>query len=157
VAVSRTNRQRFLRKVRAFWITGVLEHSLHGAALLALGLQEQPDAVANPRQLVLQHPAGALYPLPAGTRSTQVYDAADGELLIMGAPGSGKTTLLLELTRELLARAEREKQHPLPVVVTLSSWAAKQQPLADWLVEELMSTYQVPRKLGQAWIDADQI
>jgi serine/threonine protein kinase len=157
VAVSRTNRQRFLRKVRAFWITGVLEHSLHGATLLALGLQEQPDAVANPWQLVLQHPAGAPYPLPAGTRITQVYDAADGELLILGAPGSGKTTLLLELTRDLLDRAEQEEQHPLPVVFTLSSWATKQQPLADWLVEELTSTYQVPRKLGQAWVDADQI
>jgi|GEM_PF-417083 len=157
VPVSRTNRQRLLRKVRAFWIAGVLEHSLHGAALLALGLQEQPDAVANPWQLVLQHPAGAPRSLPAGTRITQVYDTVDGELLILGAPGSGKTTLLLELARDLLDRAEREEHHPLPVVFNLSSWAIKQQPLADWLVEELISTYQVPRKLGQAWVDADQI
>jgi len=157
VPVSRTNRQRLLRKVRAFWIAGVLEHSLHGAALVALGLQEQPDAVANPWQLVLQHPAGASHPLPTDTRITQVYDAADGELLILGAPGSGKTTLLLELARDLLDRAERDEHHPLPVVFNLSSWAMKQQPLADWLVEELMSTYQVPRKLGQAWVEADQI
>ena len=35
-----TNRQRLLKKVRAYWIAGVLEHSLHGNALLALGLQE---------------------------------------------------------------------------------------------------------------------
>jgi hypothetical protein len=34
------NRQRMLAKVRAIWITGVLEKSLHGAALLALGLEE---------------------------------------------------------------------------------------------------------------------
>jgi serine/threonine protein kinase len=157
VSVSRTNRQRLLRKVRAFWIAGVLEHSLHGAALLALGLEEQPDAVANPWQLVLQHPAGAPRSLPAATRITEVYDAAEGELLILGAPGSGKSTLLLELARDLLSRAEHDEQHPLPVVFNLSSWASQQQPLVDWLVEELNSTYQIPRKLGQAWVDADQI
>jgi serine/threonine protein kinase/DNA polymerase III delta prime subunit len=157
VAVSRTNRQRFLRKVRAFWITGVFEHSLHGAALIALGLEEQPDAVANPWQLVLQHPAGAPRSLPAGTRITEVYDRAEGELLILGAPGSGKSTLLLELARDLLSRAEQDEQHPLLAVFNLSSWASQQQPLADWLVEELNSTYQVPRKLGQAWVEADQI
>ena len=151
------NRQRLLRKVRAYWITGVLEHSLHGAALIALGLQEQPDAVANPWQLVLQHPTGAPRPLPTSTRITEVYEAAEGELLILGAPGSGKTTLLLELARDLLGRAEREELHPLPVVFNLSSWARKQQPLADWLVEELNRTYQVPRKLGQAMVDADHI
>ena len=154
---AQSNRQRFLRKVRAFWITGVFEHSLHGAALLALGLQEQPDAVANPWQLVLQHSTGAPRSLPAGIRITEVYDRAEGELLILGAPGSGKSTLLLELARELLSRAEHDERHPLPAVFNLSSWASQQQPLADWLVEELSSTYQVPRKLGRAWVEADQI
>ena len=43
------------------------------------------------------------------------------------------------------------------MVFNLSSWAMKQQRLTDWLVEELNSTYQVPRKLGQALVDADQI
>ncbi len=154
---AQTNRGRLLRKVRAFWITGVLEHSLHGAALIALGLEEQPEAVAHPWQLVLHQPAGAPRSLPAGTRIAHVYDAAEGELLILGAPGSGKTTLLLELARELLARAEQDEQHPLPVVFNLSSWASKQQPLADWLVEELNRTYQVPHPQGQAWVEADQI
>lgn len=151
------DRQRLLRRVRSFWITGVLEQSLHGAALLALGLQEQPDAVAHPWHLVVQHPDTAPHPLPAGTRITRVYDAADGELLILGAPGSGKTTILLELARDLLDRAEFDEQHPIPVIFNLSSWATKQSPLADWLVEELNSKYQVPRKLGQRLIEADQI
>lgn len=68
---------------------------------------------------------------------TQVYDDADGELLILGAPGSGKTTLLLELARDLLFRAEQDEDHPIPVVFNLSSWAMKRQTLSDWLVEEL--------------------
>jgi serine/threonine protein kinase/GTPase SAR1 family protein len=157
ISVSRTNRQRLLKKVRTFWIAGVLERSLYGNALVALGLEEQPDVVASPWQLVLHHPTSVPRPLPAGTHITEVYDAADGELLILGAPGSGKTTLLLELTRDLLDRAERDEQHPMPVVFNLASWATHQQPLADWLVEELNSSYQVPRKLGQALVEAEQI
>ncbi len=119
------NRQRLLAKVRAFWITGVLEHSLHGAALIALGLREQPDAVANPWHLTLETPDESVHVLPGGTSIAQVYDAAAGELLILGEPGSGKTTLLLELTRTLLKRASEDDQHPLPVVFNLSSWVSK--------------------------------
>jgi predicted NACHT family NTPase len=91
-----------------------------------------------------------------GTRITEVYDVANGELLLLGAPGSGKTTLLLELTRDLLDRAEHDEQHPVPVVFTLSSWAGK-QPLTEWMVEELISKYQVPPKLARTWVDTDQI
>jgi serine/threonine protein kinase len=155
--LAQRNRQILLRKVRSFWIEGVLQHSLHGAALLTLGLQAQPDAVANPWHLVLQQPEATPHPLPAGTRITQVYDAADGELLILGAPGAGKTTLLLELARDLLVRAEMDTMHPMPVVFNLSSWAIKQWPLLDWLVEELTGKYQVPTKLAQALVSADQI
>jgi hypothetical protein len=121
VSVAQRNRQALLRKVYAFWIEGVLSHSLHGAALMTLGLQTQPDAVANPWHLVLQHPETAPQLLPTGTRITQVYDDAEGELLILGAPGAGKTTLLLELARDLLARAQADEQYPMPVVFNLSS------------------------------------
>ena len=155
--MTQTNRRRLLRRVRAFWIEGVLQHSLHGAALIALGLQEQPDAVASPWSLAVQAPAVALRPLSTGTRITQVYDATDGELLILGAPGSGKTTLLLELARDLLERAERDESQPLPVVFNLSSWALKRQRLTDWLVEELLSKYQVPRKLGRVLVSSEHI
>ena len=100
------NRQRLLRRVRARWIQGMLEKSLHQATLIALGLQEQPDALANPWSLIVQETEQTARMLPAGTRIIQVYDEADGELLILGEPGSGKTTLLLELARDLLGRAE---------------------------------------------------
>ena len=98
-SLAQSNQQRFLRRVRTFWIEGVLDHSLHGAALIALGLQEQLDALANPWHLVLQHPETRPRAFPAGTRITEVYDAANGELLILGAPGSGKTTLAASVDR----------------------------------------------------------
>jgi serine/threonine protein kinase len=156
-ALPNQNRQRLLQRVRSFWITGVLEQSLHGAALMALGLQEQPDAIPNPWHLIMQHPQSAPQPLPSGTRITQVYDSSNSELLILGAPGSGKTTLLLELARDLLERAEQDEQHPLPMVFNLSSWTMKQPSLVGWLVEELASKYQVPRKLGQRLVEMEQI
>src|SRR5260221_9421396 len=106
-------------------------------ALIALRLQEQSDAVANPWRLIIQESEQTSAPLPAGTRITEVYDAAGGELLILGEPGAGKTTLLLELGRDLLSRAEQDLAHPIPVVFNLSSWVRrKRQSLAPWLVEE---------------------
>jgi len=156
-SIEKQNRQRMLERVHASWIKSVLEQSLHGAVLIALELQEQPDAVANPWRLVLQEANQATRPLPPGTRITQVYDDTGGELLILGEPGSGKTTLLLELTRDLLDRAKKDDALPMPVVFNLSSWAVKRQPLAAWLVEELNTKYQVPRKLGRSWVESDQV
>ncbi|HEY4388651.1 MAG TPA: protein kinase, partial [Ktedonobacteraceae bacterium] len=156
-SLSQKNRERLLRRVDSFWIEGMLKHSLHGASLLALGLQEQPDAIVNPWHLVFQSLDAAPRPLPTSTHITEVYDAAMEELLILGAPGAGKTTLLLELTRELLERAVHDEQHPIPVVFLLSSWAMKQRPLANWLIEELRTKYQVPVALGKGLVNAGQI
>jgi serine/threonine protein kinase len=156
-SLARMNRERLLQRVHLFWITGVLERSLHGAALMALGLQEQPGAVVNPWRLVIQESERTSTPLPAGTRITEVYDEAHSELLILGEPGSGKTTLLLELARDLLSRAEQESSDPIPVVFNLSSWVRKRQALATWLIEELEEKYQVPRKVGFDWVNTDQI
>ncbi len=150
-------RKQLLRRVESLWIKGVLNHSLHGAALIALRLQEQPEAVARPWHLMLQRPELYERLLPAGTSITEVYERADEELLILGAPGAGKTTLLLELTRELLARAEQDASHPLPFVFTLSSWATGRLGLAEWLVEELNTRYHMPRKLGRTLVEGDEI
>jgi eukaryotic-like serine/threonine-protein kinase len=155
-SASRQSRERQLKRVYTYWIKGVLEHSLHNAILIALGLDEQPDALHNPWRLVMESEWSA-HPLPLGTHITQVYDSADGKLLILGEPGAGKTTLLLELARDLLDRAEHDGNHPIPVVFNLSSWAIKRQPLADWLVEDLYVKYQVPRKVGQEWVAQDQV
>jgi len=151
------NRHRLLAKVRAFWITGVLEQSLHGADLIELELQEQSDATLNPWRLVVQEVDHPISSLPSGTLITQVYDQTEGELLILGSPGAGKTTLLLQLARDLINRAKQDEEHPIPVIFNLSSWATKCQPLTEWLVDELNSKYQVPQKLGREWVAGNQI
>ena len=150
------NRSRMLEKVRKIWITGFLERSLFHETRILLGLSERPDAVARPMDLLVQRPDQGERPLPPGTPIVEVFDAME-QLLILGDPGSGKTTLLLELARDLLDRAADDPTHPIPVVFPLSTWAESRRPLAEWLVEELNQRYDVPRKIGQPWVEADQI
>ena len=73
-------------------------------------------------------------------------------LLILGEPGAGKTTTLLTLARYLLDRAESGR---LPVIFNLSSWL--NEPIEQWLVKELNSKYQIPKGIGQRWIDEQQL
>jgi len=47
-AREKRHRQAMLKRVNDTWIKGVLEQSLHGAALIALGLEERQDAVESP-------------------------------------------------------------------------------------------------------------
>lgn len=78
-------------------------------------------------------------------------------LLILGEPGAGKTITLLKLAQELIARTEKDLSQPIPVVLNLSSWRNKQQTIADWLIEELNSTYQISKALGKVWIEDQQL
>ena len=150
------NRQRFLAYLRTRY-HDVLEQSLQGAALIALGLHTRPEAIAHPAHLVFRHLNQIEQVLPPGTSILQVYDQASGDLLILGEPGAGKSTLLLHLAQSLRTRAEHDNQYPLSVIFNLSSWAQKRRPLDEWLVEELLLSYQVPRKVGKLWVVAGQI
>jgi hypothetical protein len=86
----------------------------------------------------------------------KAYDEASRGMLILGAPGAGKSTLIRELACELVNRAEKDPDHPIPVLVNLSSWATKKLPLEFWLVEQLQVVYVLPRHLSQSWIEQDQ-
>ncbi len=158
------NRQVMLQRVKTYWLVGVLQESLHGAALIDLAMTYRSNAVANAvasqgmHALADWHQPDNLLPdelfdtpLPIGTAITTVYDQAEGTLLVMGEPGAGKTTLLLHLVSDLLLRAERDGRHPIPVVFSLASWR-NNVPLGDWMVNELANRYEVPRRLGQAWL-----
>jgi DNA polymerase III delta prime subunit len=150
-------RRQMLERVRAFWIKEMLEQSLDRVVRIELGLEESPDAVERPLDLLAPGLETSPQPVPAGTPVAAVFDQMDRALLILGGPGAGKTTLLLELARDLLDQAERDPKHPLPVVFNLSSWAIRRRPLEEWLVDELRKLYVVPRHLGRAWVESEQI
>ncbi|MEM7132069.1 MAG: NACHT domain-containing protein [Chloroflexota bacterium] len=144
--------------VRKFWIDGVLKSSLHNEILIRLNLEECPEAVDNrPWDLILQKPGQPEYSLPKDASIVDVYNQMSQQLLILGEPGSGKTTMLLELESALLKGAEADPTQPTPVVFTLSSWAEKRLPLVDWLVEELRTKYNVPKRVAQSWLENDEL
>jgi len=153
------NRQALLNKVKNFWVEGVLEKSLSEQVLIELGFEEQFDAVNSSWNLEIQTAGEAQKSLPKGTKVISIFDQlGEGRtLLILGEPGAGKTTTLLELTRDLINRAEMSPNYRIPVVLNLSSWAGKNQPIADWLVAELKSKYQVPKEIGQDWVKKQEL
>ncbi len=133
-----------------------LNHSLQEQVAIELGLHERTDVIASSARLVF-HDTETNHPLPAGTTIVQVYDRAQFGLLILGKPGAGKTTLLLDLALELLRRAENDQEHPLPIVLSLSSWGTRKLPFARWLQEQMYLVYGIAKKVGAAWIEQDQI
>jgi len=154
-------RQRtvLLSKVKEYWIEGVLEKSLHTKAMIELGLEKRSDAVERPFSGFEELPEESRQILPTGTGATEVFNQiGEGRtLLILGEPGAGKTITLLKLAQNLIARAEGGLNRLIPVVFNLSSWGSKRPTIADWLVQELWSKYQVPKEVGKGWVKNQQL
>jgi hypothetical protein len=153
--VDQRNRRIMLGHVENFWIKGILEKSLHGAALLDLGIKEDPDALNYPWAIKREANKETL---PPNTSMLEIFQeiGMGRSLLILGAPGSGKTTMLLELTRQLIERAREDVTEPIPVVFNLSSWTEK-LTLADWLARELNVIYTIPKKIAPTWVKENKM
>lgn len=150
------DRKVMLARVRHKWIDELLTSSLGEAARLQLGLVRCPDVLTHTGRLVARHGSTAHSP-PPRTSITDVFDKLGGALLILGEPGAGKTTALLELASAVLDQAEADERQPIPVVVNLASWTQRRRPLAIWLVDKLHTSYQVPKKVGQAWLAGGEL
>ncbi|MBW4599392.1 MAG: protein kinase [Calothrix sp. FI2-JRJ7] len=153
------HRQILLNKVKNYWIKGVLETSLHGVVLIELGLENRFDALHRPWGMLWETPELARQPLPSNTKVLNLFQqmGAGCSLLILGEPGAGKTITLLELARDLIAQADYNILQPIPVVFNLSAWANERIPIAEWLVQELNTKYQVSKEIGRAWVKNQQL
>ncbi len=153
------HRQILLNKVKNYWVKGVLETSLHGVALIELGLENRFDALDRPWGMLWETFAQARQSIPKNTRIADLFQqmGAGRSLLILGEPGSGKTTTLLELARDLLQEAKLDINQPIPVVFNLSAWTNEKITIADWLVRELNTKYQVSKEIGKTWIKNQQL
>jgi DNA polymerase III delta prime subunit len=141
-----------LRKVKKFWVEGVLEKSVHGQALIDLGKKVWTEKTEHPWEQILELPDQTSRTLEPGEPIDRIFDEVGRSLLILGAPGSGKTITLLALARELIGRAEDDPAQPIPVIFNLSSWNDSKQNLLDWLVEDLLVKYQIPRDSSRRWL-----
>lgn len=150
------NRRILLNHVENAWIKGVLDASLHGAALLELGIKEDPDAVKKYPWTIKKEATDET--LPAGISMLEIFESIGlgRSLLILGAPGSGKTTMLLELARQLIAQAREDVTQPIPIVFNLASWTEKLS-LANWLAQELNLLYSIPRKTAPEWVKSNKL
>jgi len=157
LARDRRNRLILLDKVRSFWIEGVLERSLHNSLLIDLGKESLPDAVHHPWEISLETSSNTPKPIPSNTTLISLFEELGRSMLILGKPGSGKTITLLELARSLIELAEVNDDDPIPVVLHLSSWSIRQQPLAEWVVEEINDKYLIPKTLGKKWVEKDTL
>lgn len=101
------DRRILLGHVENAWIKGVLDASLHGAALLDLGIKQDPEAVTKYPWAIKKESTDET--LPAGLSMLEIFDSIGmgRSLLILGVPGSGKTTMLLELARQLIGFARK--------------------------------------------------
>ena len=155
-SMEQRNRRILLNHVENAWIKGVLDASLHSAALLDLGIKQDPEAVIKYPWAIKKESTDET--LPAGTSMLEIFDTIGmgRSLLILGAPGSGKTTMLLELARQLIQCAREDVTQPIPMVFNLSSWT-ESKTLADWLAQELNNLYSVPRKTAPDWVKGNKL
>jgi NACHT domain len=158
ISLSRVQQNRIhtLRRLRRIY-NEVLTHALQGVVWLDLGLAQRPDAIQNAATLLLRLAHRPEKLLPPGTSIKEVFEDAAHELLILGEPGSGKSTLLLQLAQQLVVQAEQDNAQPLPILLPLSSWAVKQAPLEDWLTDQVVLLYEVPRRIASYWVEESRL
>ncbi|MEH1165846.1 NACHT domain-containing protein [Micromonospora sp. CPCC 205539] len=150
-------RRVLLERVRRYWVTSVLDRSLHEEARIELGIAATADDRRHPWALQATHRDGFAATLDERTTMSALFDRLDRAVVILGAPGAGKTTTLLELARDLIDRAESDPDAPIPVVLNLSSWPTRRLPLARWLAEQLGERYGIPPEQGAAWVAAGDL
>ncbi|MEM8610788.1 MAG: NACHT domain-containing protein [Cyanobacteria bacterium P01_H01_bin.105] len=154
-----------------------LATSLHNLVKLDLYMEDQRQRVGSLKlELVPEDPPKDTEPSfrainrvlhPKGNRPSlnlkltqkiiEVFErqGIQGKLLILGEPGSGKTTELLQLAKDLVARMEENGQHPVPVILELSSWDG--ESIEGWVAKQLNKLYNLSVDITQQWLADNQI
>lgn len=137
------------------WIKQETEDFFSGALfdseLICLEKELQPNQVRPYKKTRIKGKKTFTSPLLEKVEILEIFDRGEisGRLLILGEPGSGKTTILMDLAKALVRRAEERVDHPLPVILNLSSW--KDKSISEWIVEELNQG--VPKEICIEWLE----
>ncbi|ULB45936.1 NACHT domain-containing protein [Limnospira fusiformis KN01] len=160
------NRQNILTQMRTE-VESRLTQSIHRAAIVNLGKEQQPQQVQRPWDMSVKVGEQRRVQLPPQTTILDVFDnpTISGKFLILGKPGGGKTTTLLELAEALLERAEGDSDAPIPVILELSTWQEVTKPkflpfgerekydpsIKEWVLSQLISKG-VSQDIGEQWL-----
>ncbi|HBW56925.1 MAG TPA: hypothetical protein DEF27_03645 [Oscillatoriales bacterium UBA8482] len=150
------NRQKLLLQVQNE-VKQYRLQSLHRAVLTHLAQETPPlkmRRIWDVELKVSHHPSVRL---TNDTGIIQVFDRLNGRLLILGSLGSGKTTTLIGLAKVLVGRAQTDVEEPIPVLLDLSTWKNPDQPIIDWIIEQLNIKYEISIAVIQNWIQQLQI
>lgn len=156
---SSRNRHNLLANIKHTWVEEGLKKSIYKEILIELGKAVDYEAVGHttrPWRLVLQQ-GDKQSPISSQKSILEIFEENGRNLLILGEPASGKTITLLQLAYVLLKNAEEDPEHPIPVVLNLSSWAQEQRPFSEWLEEEMLLNYTVAKPFTQFWLDRDEL
>ena len=122
---SADDRTRALKRVREKSIGG-LNEKLGDHPPLSLALAPMPDRVPEKYRSSFEDDTATV----ATQTCLQAYDRCPS-MSLLGAAGAGKTTLLLRLAEDLLARAEKCQDEPIPFVISLSGWGRRRPSVRD--------------------------
>ena len=151
-------RQTFLNKVQEFWIEGFLKPSLYFNRATDRDTDAPSGEILRPLTNLEVIPIDIDESYDELQQTDIMGQIGHGKtLLILGDPGSGKTIALLQLAERLIKITQQDMTKPIPVVFNLSSWGQKQQPLEEYLIEELKDQYQVPKTWSEPWIKDQQM
>ncbi|MFB2881981.1 NACHT domain-containing protein [Floridanema aerugineum] len=120
-----------------------LEQSLHKAIQIHILKEEKPQEIQRLWDVDVKIGKRPTVRLSPQISISQVFSQSSGKLLILGSQGAGKTTSLLELAQDLVEIAQADFEQPVPVILNFGSWKNSKQTIADWLIAEIKSKYNI--------------
>jgi hypothetical protein len=147
------DRALLLNRVQRFWVDGVLTETLGAMEPVPLWIRLRPETLPKER-------ADAEVELPdhASTEDLrEILDETADRILLLGAAGSGKTTALLRLAYLLIDAARADPTQPAPLVLNLASWSSNGGSIAQWVEEEVLTKYALPKRSTRRWIDRGEL
>ena len=153
----RARRTDYLLAARTRWLER-LRNSLEEQIRLELAFESMPEMAVgyDPR---FDHRVGRKkIVVDASTSLADLFAAHGRAMLILGSPGSGKTTTLLHLAEQLFEQAIQNESNAIPIVLNLSSWAWKQEPMEEWIATQLQRSGLMPdQAITASWLEGGNV